>query len=300
MFLQWLYSPLPWSVLARARTSYSVNDALTITAKQDRDETDTSVKFDACTDESLSCRERATFEAQFRRDVASVRAWFVRENWMPRLLPELRVYVSADYKISRALVPAWDGRQGQIEFPAGRAVAGKAAIAHELIHVYFPNGNRFLAEGLAIYLQTILGGNPAFPNFGRPLHDLARDRLREMVPTFLPGDIASLEAIQLAELDAIPTPNPLTLRAARRSYEGEQRLQAGVYAIAGSFLQFLIEAHGLEKFRKLYMCTPLLVGRLNAGLPERWLDAYGHSLADLEAEWKSLIAAARPHGAMRG
>ncbi len=41
-----------------------------------------------------------------------------------------------------------------MEFPAWRVNAGKAAILHELAHVFFPNGNRFLAEGLAVYLQA--------------------------------------------------------------------------------------------------------------------------------------------------
>jgi hypothetical protein len=33
-----------------------------------------------------------------------------------------------------------------MEFPAWRVMAGEAAIMHELVHVYFPNGNRLLAE----------------------------------------------------------------------------------------------------------------------------------------------------------
>jgi hypothetical protein len=289
MFLQWFYSPSPWDVLTRA--SRSVCSPLTRIAKQDRGETAISVSFDAgVVRDDASPAEQETFAAEFKRELARVMSWFVRENWTPSLLPDLQVFVSGDYKISRALVPAWEGRRGRIEFPAWRVSTGKAAIVHELTHVYFPNGNRFLAEGFAIYLQAELGGNLAFPNFGRPLHDLARDHLQEMAPGFLSDGVAALTDSLLAELDAIPTPNPLALKAAVRCYDSEPRVQAAIYAIAGSFVQFLIEAHGLVKFRALYLDTPLFAGRLEAGRPTRWMRVYDHSLAALEAEWKSLIA----------
>ena len=295
--MQWLYPPLASSVLARARASRSVPFT---NAKHDSDETTISFDFDARADQDLSPAKRASFTTEFRRELALVKAWLGREGWTPLPLPKLQVFVSADYKISRALVPAWDGRPGRLEFPLGRVIAGKAAIAHELTHVYCPNGNRFLAEGLAIYLQSILGENQAFPNFGRPLHDVASERLLEMASGLLSEDVAVLGAVKLAELDAIPTPNPLALTAAQKFYRNERHAQAGIYAVVGSFFQFLIEAYGLTKFHRLYMRTPLLVGRLNAGSPERWLDAYGHSFADLEAQWKSLIAGARFHPAAHG
>ena len=66
--------------------------------------------------------------------------------------------------MSGLAIPAgWNSRSGEL-FPATRL------IAHELAHVLFPNGNRFLAEGLAVYLQAAIGGKPEFPNFGRSLH----------------------------------------------------------------------------------------------------------------------------------
>jgi hypothetical protein len=55
-------------------------------------------------------------------------------------------------------------------------------------------------------------------------------------------------------------------------------------------VQCLIETHGLETLRKLYLQTPLMPRRQDAGPPDRWAGVYGVSLADLEQEWKSLIA----------
>ena len=98
--------------------------------------------------------------------------------------PDLHIFVSEVYPRSKALVPAWLGQRGWMEFPAHRVVAGEASIAHELVHVLFPNGNRMLAEGLAVYLQHKLfpkiSGLPELrrpfgsPGRGLPAHELQR------------------------------------------------------------------------------------------------------------------------------
>jgi hypothetical protein len=165
----------------------------------------------------------------------------------------------------------------------------KAAILHELVHVFFPNGNRFLAEGLAVHLQDSLGGNPAFPNFGKPLHRNVCELLLEKTPPTSSEDPLGLGEVHLAELDLIPTPNPLTLRVGAEIYGEDKRGQAFVYPIAGSFVQFLLETRGIERFRSLYTQTQLLPLVLNAGSLDRWSDVYCMTFADLENEWKSMI-----------
>jgi hypothetical protein len=176
-----------------------------------------------------------------------------------------------------------------MEFPTHRVVERKAAIIHELTHVFFPNGNRLLAEGLAVYMQHLIGGNPAFPNFGRPPHELMPEISREIIPGFRCGDPASLEQLSLARLDRIATPNPLTLQIGAASCGVDQKGQARLYTIAGSFTQFLIETYGLTKFWGLYRATPLLPSQLNAGALERWHEIFGCPLQALAAEWKVVI-----------
>ncbi len=70
------------------------------------------------------------------------------------------------------------------EFPANRVAAGEAAVAHELVHVFFPNANRMLAEGLAVHLHQCVAPNPAFPNFKNGLTSacsaIARNRSRPL------------------------------------------------------------------------------------------------------------------------
>src|SRR3954463_5650135 len=43
---------------------------------------------------------------------------------------------------SQALLPAWRGHRGQMKFAALRVRQGRAAILHELAHVYEPNQAR--------------------------------------------------------------------------------------------------------------------------------------------------------------
>ena len=240
--------------------------------------------------EQLDPANQNEFKSDLCREIARLEQWAADNNWPPSPAPTFQVTVSDRFKISKSLVPAWYGRTGRMEFPAWRVIARKAAIAHELVHVFFPNGNRLLAEGLAVYLQAEIGGNPAFPNFGRPLHELARERLRDMVPAFSQGDPADLEPVHVVELDAIATPSPLTLKVGNDFYGEEPRGQAHLYAIAGSFVQFLIESRGLAMFRKLYERTPLVPLQQNGGASKRWPEIYGLSLGELSNEWKLHIA----------
>jgi hypothetical protein len=106
----------------------------------------------------------------------------------------LRIHVSSAYRLSRALVPGHHGHRGFMEMPLQRVRERTGALLHEIVHIYAPNNNRFLAEGLAVYLHTTLAGNPAFPNFGEDLRRVAGRSL---------SGVASLEA-----LHSVQTPRP--------------------------------------------------------------------------------------------
>ena len=166
------------------------------------------------------------------------------------------MHVDSSYRISRALVPGHLGDRGFVEMPLRRVRGNDGALLHEIVHVHAPNDNRFLAEGLAVYLHQKLAGNRAFPNFGASLDDGARG--------WLPG-IESLD-----RLDA----------RANAAALGTVLNEQGAYLLAGSFVGFLIERYGLHEFRKLY----------DNGSYEA---AYGKALAALEKEWRSAISEKR-------
>jgi hypothetical protein len=240
-------------------------------------------------EQSLTQARQIEFKSDFFDELERLQAWASERRWDPLPVPGFHVTVSQRFKISRALNPAWSGFRGHMEFPASRVAARKAAIAHELTHVFFPDANRFLAEGLAVYVQAQIGGNPAFPNFGRPLHEEARGRVENMIALVASNDSDRLGQLKLTALDEIATPNPLVLKVGNMFNGEDPRGQANIYVIAGSFIQFLVERLGLEKFKLIYGKTPLVPLMQDAGLPARWNEIYGFSLADLERDWKRAI-----------
>jgi hypothetical protein len=165
----------------------------------------------------------------------------------------IRIHVSRAYHISRALVPGHFGNRGVIEMPLRSVREHTGALLHEIVHVYAPHPNRFLAEGLAVYLQATLAGNPAFPTFGADLRPLAARGLS--------GE-TSLEA-----LNGVRTPHPL----------GTVMEEKTAYILAGSFVGFLVERYGLARFRRLYET-------------EDYDAVYGKPFATLEREWRLTLA----------
>jgi hypothetical protein len=197
------------------------------------------------------------FQSEMQRARVKVREW-----WGASFESSISIETNTERVLSMALIPAWRGERGQMIFGAKRVNAGEAATVHEMIHVYAPNANRFLAEGLAVYGHDLLGGPPAYPNFGKSLDDITgRSANRELA----------------IALERTPTPNPLEAL----SKEGE--------AIAGSFVKFLIERHGMDKFRALYALTPLAPMQRDPGKPARWQQIYGESFEAMVDVWLTAL-----------
>ena len=215
--------------------------------------------------EDLSEQAARAYLAKVIGARAKVEAW-----WGKTYTGDLRVEVNRSNRIAMAMVPAWRGNWGTVLMPRYRVVRGSDPTMHEIVHVYAPNQNRFLAEGVATYAHFLLGGNPAFPTFGDDLGERAKAIARK---------------IDLRILDGITTPTPLT----RSGYDN-----VDCYIVAGSFVGFLIETYGMETFRKHYALTPFTPGkRTKAGDPDRWTKSYGKRLPQLGAEWRRKIGAAR-------
>jgi hypothetical protein len=176
----------------------------------------------------------------------------IESFWGATWKEPIRIHVDRSYRISKALIPSYQGNRGFMEMPLRGVRNNDGALLHEMVHIYAPNDNRFLAEGLAVYLHHKMAGNPAFPNFGKSLDAEARERLSQ---------IESLD-----RLNAVRTPRPL----------GRVLNEQSAYIFAGSFVGFLIEKYGLLEFRKLY----------ESGAYE---SAYGKSLRELEKEWRDAL-----------
>ena len=69
----------------------------------------------------------------------------VEAFWGATWTDAIRIHVSGAYRISRALVPAYLGDRGFMEMPLRRARDNSGALLHEIVHIYAPSRNRFLA-----------------------------------------------------------------------------------------------------------------------------------------------------------
>jgi hypothetical protein len=177
----------------------------------------------------------------------------VEAFWGPTWKEPIRIHVDSSYQISKALLPAYQGNRGFMEMPLISVQRNSGPLLHEMVHIYAPNDNRFLAEGLAVYLQCQFGGNPVIYTLENDLNDLARDRISQ---------ISSLQFF-----NSVRTPAPLGKD--RKDVEGRRT----AYIIGGSFVGFLIEKYGLDQFKRVY----------ESGDYSR-LD--GKSLEILEREWR--------------
>jgi len=119
-----------------------------------------------------------------------------------------------------------------------------------------------LQEGVAVYMQERFGEGRFYPAYGRPLDLYCAGFLR--LDMLLPLD-------RLEEPYAFGTTERPTVRKT-------SRWQAFIQA--GSFVKYLIERYGPAPFKAAY-----------AGVS--YEQAYGKSLADLEAEWREMVVAPR-------
>ena len=172
---------------------------------------------------------------------------------------------------SKALEFVWSGNRGQMQFRSREITSRTSGIVHELTHVYLPNANRLLAEGLAVYLQSLLSPVPSLPNSGIDLHEAASapDHRGE-----IPACVLGLGQ-SVGNRDRVLTPDPLLEKD---------------YTPAGSFVRYLIEEKGMPSFVRLYSLSPLdALHRSRPYQGDRWKPIYGKSLQELRLEWLDFL-----------
>ncbi len=144
-------------------------------------------------------------------------------------------------------------------------------VVHEAAHVVlFCRGSRFLSEGFAVAASCALAGGAGFPcASATPVHQL----VAELAPA--PGVLADYFVRGRNERD---------WQLADLPHEGTRV----AYLIAGSFVSFLLEPQGHERFRTL-------VARVNAGSSEAAAleTLWDCSLAALEARWLDFLTSFR-------
>lgn len=171
----------------------------------------------------------------------------VEKFWGPTWRDPIRIQVSSQYAANTLVQTG--GKPGRIDMPLDRVRDRTGALLHEITHNYAFSENRFLYEGLGVYLQAELGDIRSFPTRGRPLDVAAAEVART---------VGSLE-----ELNAVRFPRPLA----------SVMPDVPAYLLAGPFVEYLTgRKGGLDKFRALYASGGLsgdvrrTVQRAGAGL----------------------------------
>jgi len=158
--------------------------------------------------------------------------------------------------VARHLPPA------TIHVPIRLVQKGTAITAHELAHLLTQGwASPLLKEGLAVYAQDLIGEQRGWPNYRRTVHGAARHwTSRPDAPITGPG-----------EAD----------KALAQPRKGQARLRQAAYAVAGSWVKWIIEAKmngDLDRFMaELY--------RTNA-----YKAATGRRYPALAREWRRFIA----------
>jgi hypothetical protein len=212
-------------------------------------------------------------------------------------------------EVSQALEPAYHGRRGEITFPSRWVIDRVAPYVHELVHVYFPNGKRMLAEGIAEYMEYRFGTPP--PDWDATSYPRCHLH-QEALPLAWAIRIADEAALRVGTsrrrrapdapgvtgLDSIFTPEDL---------EQGFFLEDKTYPVAGSFVQFLVEdlkfadiampapigidgdAFRRTLFLALYNVTPLNPFHPNESSEDRWEEIYNVTLKQLQTVWRECL-----------
>lgn len=251
-----------------------------------------SVSFAFDTEHGANPVDQDWFRREFCASVGYLEAWLAHQNALPAgegLIAETPVLrpgaglfgrPGEDFNVvedpcldvsSKALEFVWSGNRGQMGFRSGEITSRTSGIVHELTHVYLPNANRLLAEGLAVYLQSLLSPVPSLPNNGVDLHEAASTPdHRGEIPAWVLGLGQSI-----GNRDRVLTPDPLLEKD---------------YTPAGSFVRFLIEEKGMSSFARLYRLTALsTLDRSRPYQGDRWKPIYGKSLQDLRLDWLAFL-----------
>ena len=83
----------------------------------------------------------------------------------------VKMVIRPEFRIPKTLMSLWRG-QNRMEMPVHRVRDGRAPLIHETTHSLSPSRNRYLVEGLAVYLGEKFGTLNAFPTFGRTVKTL--------------------------------------------------------------------------------------------------------------------------------
>lgn len=209
-------------------------------------------------------------------DSASVRVVDENSGVDPAAFPDIAAQAAREYEKLKAMFgtdvgvvtvrlrPKGVARHippAAIIIPARLVNDGRVITAHEITHLLTQGwASMLLKEGLAVYAQDKVGERKGWPNEGRNVHRVAFEAVTLKVPL-------------------VRTPEEAD-KALSTSKAGQARLRRAAYAVAGSFVTWLID----ERFRgDLGQFMQRLYRSGN------YSGATGADFATLQREWRRYV-----------
>ena len=221
-------------------------------AKSERIKTDNLV----ITYENISSEMAQKFAEQAEKGFRDITAYLSKKYRQGRIY----IYVSDKHDMPRTtkdrevLIPA-NRIRGDAGGPPETAGRGPA-IVHEPTHVIATSQgkpNRYLDEGLAVFMQEKFGADKSYPNMGEDVHRVTARLIKKV------GEPVSIYKLE---------------ETRNSSMVGDLRRLA--YLQEGSFVRYLIEKYGLDGFMAMYE-------------GKSYEKVYKKSLEELERDWKEFI-----------
>lgn len=221
-------------------------------AKSEKIKTDNLI----ITYEDISPEMAQKFAEQAEKASGDITAYLSKKYRRGRIY----IYISDKYDMPRTT------KDNEVLIPANRVrgdsggppeIAGRGpAIVHELTHIIAPSQgkpNRYLDEGLAVFMQEKFGAGKSYPNMGEDVHQ-----------------------VTMRLIKTVGEPIPIYKLEETRNSSLTSNLRRLAYLQEGSFVKYLVEKYGLKDFMAMYE-------------GKSYEKVYKKSLDDLEKEWKEFI-----------
>jgi hypothetical protein len=224
------------------------------------------------------------FQKQMIEDRKKLDQFFKKNGW-PTFEGKIRVIVfdySPPLPHSQEFEWTFGPYKGMFVIPARRVKEDKVVTIHEMTHIYAPNQGKMLTEGFAVYVQQLpnIGRLDVMPTFGKSL----RENLK--------GCTKGLVNLRILDRESVPGIGKLA--DVIHPPQGCRIIELSIlrYLVAGSFVEFLVENYGLDKFKALYDSTPMIPFTLTSLDGDRYQRFFGKSIENLQKEWEAWVEAA--------
>ncbi len=143
-------------------------------------------------------------------------------------------------------------------------------IAHEITHILAPSSNDSLSEGLAEYMQDKFGKTPSDTSLGFPINSLAKELFENIDANMVDGIVNGGIMVKYMDYNEI----------------------FNFYLFSYSFVTYLIDQYGIEKFMNFYESDGYiqyqsLFGKNEEKMKKEWVNFLKDQTSlDLE-EWKN-------------